>query len=1788
MLRQLRELNPPSRRKGLVELNDEAFSLSRFDPLAFNDPLHVAWAEDPAYLPPSVAYTDPILGLVLPGVAGNYAYLPDAPAYDITGDITLVARVALTDWTPSAATTLIAKWESDPNRSYNFYVNATTGVLVLQTSPTGNFADRLTWASTIAPTVADGAVLWVAVSLDVDNGAANSVTKFWTSTDGVTWTQLGADRTAAVTSVASGASTLLFGQAVGGSSLAGNLSVARIYSGSGFSAAGPSGSLVLDVDFRRAKTQTFPAVGDYGVKFGEGLVLPGLAGNYASTPDSPALDITGDLTLAVRGVLPDWTPSASTTLMAKRSDGTQVSWEFRLSNAGKLVLIWSEDGTATLSATALADLTLTNGSIGSVAATLDVDNGAGNRVVKFWESADGETWSQVGATVTIVGTTSIFSGTSIVEFGSYGAGTANVWAGTIVRASAYSGSGFSAAGPSGTPVVDAYFAIQNDETQEFYDYCGNLVTVNVASQKVTVASAGAAIQQLQQGSVLTYGARLDPVEGLVLPGLAGNYATVPDAGIYDITGDLILVAQMTLDDWTPATINYAISKWNASSNQRSYLLGVSTTGRILLQWSNDGITVALSNTSMAPVPFADGETGWIAASFDVDDGAGNRVIKFWTSTDGTTWSQLGATVTTAGTTSIFSGTSPVEFGSSNGGASFNLYGSIQVARIYSGSTFTAAGPDASMPCVLDLDFRREATQGFQGTSDYGIKADGLVLPGIGGSYATINDDTTLDILGDLALVAKATMSVWVGSGISQQTFLSKWASTGNQRSYLLSISSSGTLRFISSADGITGLTAVSTVAVPFANGETGYVAATLDVDNGAGGRDVRFWTSTDGATWTQLGSTVTTAGTTSVFASTSPLEFGSHLSGTSEPFAGTIHFGQVYSGAGFDATGPLGALQVDADFESQPAETLVFDASVNKIIPGEGMATNGAFRSCIVTPIVAPGQVNLTTDFELIHCLRMDDWTPSQIAYLMGHWGVSGTYHLAPFIGVGGSVGLTYSTDGTTGATVQTGVLIDTVAIPGEFCWLRLRLDVDDGAGGSVWSVDYSLDPVDTDPSAVSWTVLDSVTYGSTTSLFTGSSTNLCVGALNTGATFSVLGTTAYCSLAGAFDGPRLFELDLRNKNAVERGFNATSAYGIKQGQGLVLPPLRYPTTSVAGPWADVPDSAALSITGDLTLVAHATVDDWSPAGFYGTFISKRRDAAQRSYMLRVTPTGLVELVWSADGSTLIQVQSTSAAPFANGAEGWVAATLDVDNGAAGNDVTFWTSVDGVTWTQLGTTVTTAGVTSVFDSTSPIDLGAALAGTTQNLNGTLHDVQIYSGSGFSAAGPSGTKVLDVDFTVPADDTTSFVCDTGQVVSIIGAQPLMVVQGNRLPCAVRGCYPQAYVVTTDGDVVDATRGLVSNGSGTGNVSLVAPSLSVNTGLDIRVNMDCPIPNRQDQQVVGQYSGAAATTRFLMYFTTAGNVQLFVSNGTSLVSTTFIIEPEFPTQYDWFRMTWRNADGEALLWVSDDGVTWSAISRAIVGSGSVMPTVTSTNFHIGANQLGAGGWVIGDIKQIEVRDGIDGNILLDADFRRSHTNAFIADSGQRVEVVSSLNPNNLTAAQQANYEAAVDIFNDAPAYHYDGTDDRHALLTGLYAAQPVWVVLIASWDTLPAATRLAMGLDSNSATRGLGQRTSGATHLDMGGTVTGGAYTANEVFMAVGYANGASGEVWLNGVLVATGATGAQAVNQMILGCGRLAASTYQNFFDGYMYFDALYQTDPMANPDWWKFARFARSKGAPVA
>jgi hypothetical protein len=280
---------------------------------------------------------------------------------------------------------------------------------------------------------------------------------------------------------------------------------------------------------------------------------------------------------------------------------------------------------------------------------------------------------------------------------------------------------------------------------------------------------------------------------------------------------------------------------------------------------------------------------------------------------------------------------------------------------------------------------------------------------------------------------------------------------------------------------------------------------------------------------------------------------------------------------------------------------------------------------------------------------------------------------------------------------------------------------------------------------------------------------------------------------------------------------NGTAKCGwLDEENCLVLP-------GVAGNYASTPDAAALRITGDIGIMVHGSMVSWN-TGAYQTLVARLNNVTNdRSFWLDLNTTGKLQLNTTSDGTigTLAQTASTVATSITALAEKWVFATLDVDNGASGHDVKFYLSDDGVTWAQLGTTVTTAGVISIFAGTSPLEIGSIVAGTSQRTAGNFKRVKIYNGYDFA-----GSVVFDEDFSLEAKLATSVTASTGQTVTINStaiALPSRITGARDLYMGTQASQPLYFNERADGLVFDGTYGAgVTNipAFGTGDFTISA--------------------------------------------------------------------------------------------------------------------------------------------------------------------------------------------------------------------------------------------------------------------------------------------------------------------------------------------------------------------------------
>lgn len=202
------------------------------------------------------------------------------------------------------------------------------------------------------------------------------------------------------------------------------------------------------------------------------LLLDGASGGNASTPDSVALSITGDIDIRVEYIA-NTVPSGNQTLLSKWLPTTQQSYEFRYGGFATLDATVSSTGANGLGITPLLPPV---GNRKASRMTVDVDNGAAGRVFTIYTapSLDGP-WT-IFNQATQAGAITIFDSTTAVILGTISGGT-EAFNGRITRAEIRNGI-------NGTVVANPDFRAKAPGTTSFTDAAGNLWTLNGSAKVV--------------------------------------------------------------------------------------------------------------------------------------------------------------------------------------------------------------------------------------------------------------------------------------------------------------------------------------------------------------------------------------------------------------------------------------------------------------------------------------------------------------------------------------------------------------------------------------------------------------------------------------------------------------------------------------------------------------------------------------------------------------------------------------------------------------------------------------------------------------------------------------------------------------------------------------------------------------------------------------------------------------------------------------------------------------------------------------------------------------------------------------------------------------------------------------------------------------------------------------------------------------------------------------------------------------------------------------------------------
>ena len=313
---------------------------------------------------------------------------------------------------------------------------------------------------------------------------------------------------------------------------------------------------------------------------------------------------------------------------------------------------------------------------------------------------------------------------------------------------------------------------------------------------------------------------------------------------------------------------------------------------------------------------------------------------------------------------------------------------------------------------------------------------------------------------------------------------------------------------------------------------------------------------------------------------------------------------------------------------------------------------------------------------------------------------------------------------------------------------------------------------------------------------------------------------------------------------------------------------------------------------------------------------------------------------WSANGSN--QLTASSSVPHGLTGTWWIAATLDVDNGASGNSVKFWKSQDGVAWTQVGTTQTAAGVTSIFSGTSIVEIGSNNTGFASTyFSGLLQDARIYNGIGDNSKPGLGTLVAHFDASVPNTGST-YPDGLGNTWTINGVKKTstsLVFPGQN----------QTGLSTPDANAFDF------NGDWSVIVNLVGSTRG------------------STSVVVAKSTGTSASNLDWGWFVqTTTNHQISWVDSANQLRTIFLSPMPLMNTHPWWGVTFQANNGSsasaAKLFWSDNGVSWTQ-------AGANTLSYSPLGIHTGLQQVnvmgmlpGGGNMQDGELRVVRIYNGI----------------------------------------------------------------------------------------------------------------------------------------------------------------------------------------------------------------------------
>ncbi|MFD3929527.1 hypothetical protein [Streptomyces sp. NPDC058614] len=314
----------------------------------------------------------------------------------------------------------------------------------------------------------------------------------------------------------------------------------------------------------------------------------------------------------------------------------------------------------------------------------------------------------------------------------------------------------------------------------------------------------------------------------------------------------------------------------------------------------------------------------------------------------------------------------------------------------------------------------------------------------------------------------------------------------------------------------------------------------------------------------------------------------------------------------------------------------------------------------------------------------------------------------------------------------------------------------------------------------------------------------------------------------------------------------------------------------VGSPWAEfagglgsdaiqTPDSAALDIAGDFDLRVDIALEDWSESQM---ICLRYVPSANDCWALEMID-GFPTLLWSPDGTLASRLVQTCTAQLKahHGQRLALRVTLDIDNGAGGYELRFYTgrTVDDDEWDLLGLPITGVGTTSVFTGTADLEFGHGSAFNALPSGGVLNRMR---GKAFALkllSGIAGTVAVSMSTASAAVEASSFTDATGLVWTKQG-NAVLTNHHVRMSGEVPAWPPSRDLTGNDRTVALAPTGVTSR-MDAGNKPIDSALLRF---LKIRGPIECwPLTDGVDATVAKSLVGGRDMRQILASTDTSGN-------------------------------------------------------------------------------------------------------------------------------------------------------------------------------------------------------------------------------------------------------------------------------------------------------------------------------